>query len=448
VVPPPLLIGNGAGFSGDRLDAAEPVVRTLIARGRPAAMTFETLAERTLALGVLARETDSDGGYEPALLPLLRPVLGPCLAAGIPIVGNFGAANPHGAAAAIARLAGELGLGPPRIAVIEGDDVREAIHDPRIAWEAGRRPDRRIIAANAYLGAFPIAEALRAGAEIVVTGRIADPALVLGPLIAHFGWGEHDLDALAAGTLAGHLLECGAQVTGGYFGDPGVKDVPAPEAIGFPIAEVTADGMITVTKADTPGGLVDRRTVTEQILYEVHDPAAYLTPDVTLDLTGVTVEERARDTVVLRGARGHARPPALKATVSTEGGFLGEGEITYAGPNALARAEMAAATLKARLAALPIRLRIDLLGLQAVFDSDDGARGASAPPDGEVRVRLAAQAEHRATAEAAAREVLGLYCCGPAGGGGVRTAVTRRVATTSALIPRDLVRPRITMVSP
>lgn len=445
---PSLLIGNGAGFSGDRLDVAEPVVRTLIARGGPAAMTFETLAERTLALGVLARETSPEAGYEPALLPLLRPVLGLCLAAGIPIIGNFGAANPRGAAAAIARLAGDLGLATPRIAVIEGDDVREVLDDLRIAWEGGARPARPIIAANAYLGAFPIAQALRAGAQIVVTGRIADPALALGPLIAHFGWREHDLDALAVGTLAGHLLECGAQVTGGYFGDPGVKDVPAPEAIGFPIAEVTADGTITVTKADTPGGLVDRRTVTEQILYEVHDPAAYLTPDVTLDITGVTVAETARDTVVLRGARGRARPPTLKVTVSTEGGYLGEGEISYAGPNALARARLAASTLRARVATLPIRLRIDLLGLQAVFDSDDGTRGAPAPPDGEVRVRLAALAENRSAAEAAAREVLSLYCCGPAGGGGVRTSVTRRVATTSALIPRDLVHPSVAMVSP
>ncbi|MFN6998769.1 MAG: acyclic terpene utilization AtuA family protein [Elioraea tepidiphila] len=445
---PPLLIGNGAGFSGDRLDAAEPVARTLIARGGKAAMTFETLAERTLALGVLARETDPDAGYEPALAPLLRPVLGLCLDAGIPIIGNFGAANPRGAAAAIVRLAAELGLAPPRIVVLEGDDVRDVLDDPRIAWEGGARPARPIIAANAYLGAFPIAEALRAGAEIVVTGRIADPALALGPLIAHFGWGEHDLDALAAGTLAGHLLECGAQVTGGYFGDPGVKDVPAPEAIGFPIAEVTADGTITVTKADTPGGLVDRRSVTEQILYEVHDPAAYLTPDVTLDITGVTVAETARDTVVLRGARGRACPPTLKATVSTEGGYLGEGEISYAGPNALARARLAASTLRARVANLPVRLRIDLLGLQAVFDSDDGARGGPLGPDGEVRVRLAALADDRATAEAAAREVLSLYCCGPAGGGGVRTSVTRRVATTSALIPRDLVHPRVAMVSP
>jgi hypothetical protein len=445
---PPLLIGNGAGFSGDRLDAAEPVVRTLIARGGKAAMTFETLAERTLALGVLAREANPEAGYEPALASLLRPVLGLCLDAGIPIIGNFGAANPRGAAAAIARLAAELGLAPPRIAVLEGDDVREVLDDPRIAWEGGARPARPIVAANAYLGAFPIAEALRAGAEIVVTGRIADPALALGPLIAHFGWGEHDLDALAAGTLAGHLLECGAQVTGGYFGDPGVKDVPAPEAIGFPIAEVTADGTITVTKADTPGGLVDRRSVTEQILYEVHDPAAYLTPDVTLDITGVTVAETARDTVVLRGARGRACPPTLKTTVSTEGGYLGEGEISYAGPNALARARLAASTLRARVATLPVRLRIDLLGLHAVFDSDDGARGGPSGPDGEVRVRLAALGDDRNAVEAAAREVLSLYCCGPAGGGGVRTSVTRRVATTSALMPRDLVHPRVAMVSP
>lgn len=438
------LIGNGAGFSGDRLDAALPVVRTLIARGEPAAMTFETLAERTLALGVLARQARDDAGFEPMLIPLLRPVLGLCLDHRIPIIGNFGAANPRGAAAAIAALAAELGLAAPRIAVVEGDDVRGVIDDPDIVWPEGR-PTAPVIAANAYLGAGAIAEALAMGAEVVVTGRVADPALALGPLLHAFGW--RDDDRLAAGTLAGHLLECGAQVTGGYFADPGVKDVPGMDRIGFPIAEVAEDGTIVVTKADGTGGLVDRRTVTEQLLYEIHDPAAYLTPDVTLDVTGVTVEEIGRDRVRVAGARGHAAPETLKATVSVEGGFLGEGEISYAGPNALARARLAADTLRARLAggASTIRARIDLLGLQAVFDSDDAARGGLGAPDGEFRVRLAAASADRSEAEAAAREVLHLYCCGPAGGGGVRVAVTPRVSTLSALVPRRLIAPRVSL---
>ncbi|WP_144183929.1 acyclic terpene utilization AtuA family protein [Elioraea rosea] len=443
----PLLIGNGAGFSGDRLDVALPVVRTLIARGGPAAMTFETLAERTLALGVLARRGNDDAGYEPMLLPLLRPVLGPCLGHGIPIIGNFGAANPRGAAAAIARLASELGLRTPRIAVLEGDDVRAVLDEPSVLWPEGR-PTGEIVAANAYLGAFPIAEALADGAEIVVTGRIADPALALGPLIHHFGWAAGEHDRLASGTLAGHLLECGAQVTGGYFADPGVKDVPGTERLGFPIAEVTEDGVITVTKADDTGGLVDRRTVTEQILYEIHDPAAYLTPDVTLDVTEVRVAELGSDQVRVTGARGRPAPDTLKATVSLSGGFLAEGEISYAGPNAGARARLASDTLRKRLAPAgnSVRSRIDILGLQAVFDSDDAARGARAVEDGEFRVRLAAASPDRAAAEEAAREVLHLYCTGPAGGGGVRVSVTPRIATTSALIPRSLVTPRVSLL--
>jgi len=437
------LIGNGAGFSGDRLDVALPVVETLIARGGPAAMTFETLAERTLALGVLARRGDAAMGYEPMLIPLLRPVLGPCLAHGIPIIGNFGAANPRGAAAAIMRLAAELGLHAPRVAVVEGDDVAALLDEPSVVWPEGR-PDGEIVAANAYLGAAPIAEALAMGAEVVVTGRVADPALALGPLLHHFGWAADD--QRATGVLAGHLLECGAQITGGYFADPGLKDVPGMERLGFPIAEVADDGTIIITKADGTGGLVDRRTVTEQLLYEIHDPAAYLTPDVTLDITGVTVAEDGPSRVRVSGARGPPAPPTLKATVSLSGGFLGEGEITYAGPNAQARARLAAETLRARLArATNLRSRIDTLGLQTVFDSDDAARGGAAGPDGEFRVRLAAASPDRAAAEAAAREVLHLYCTGPAGGGGVRVSVTPRIATTSALIPRGLVTPRVSL---
>lgn len=446
----PFLVGNASGFSGDRIDAATPVVASLAARGLPAALTFETLAERTLALGQLARMRDADAGYEPMLEALLAPVLAQCLARRIAIIGNFGAANPPAAAAAIARLAASLDLAPPRIAIIEGDDVRHLLPDAS-PWESDpaiAADDPRLVSANAYLGAFPIAEALRAGADIVVTGRCADPALALGPLIAHFGWGQNDLDALAAGTLAGHLLECGAQVTGGYFADPGLKDVPGMHRIGFPIAEVEASGQLTITKADHTGGRVCRRTVIEQLLYEVHDPAAYLTPDVTLDITHVAVEAAGPNRVRVSGARGRPPPTTLKATLSLDGGFLGEGEIGYAGPGALARARLAAATLRARpaVAALGEAARVDLVGLSALHDGDDGRLAAArqpADPHGEFRVRLAVRAPSRAPAEAAAREVLALYCCGPAGGGGVRFGVTARLATVSALVPAARVAPRV-----
>ncbi|NUO86333.1 MAG: DUF1446 domain-containing protein, partial [Cupriavidus sp.] len=221
----PLLIGSGAGFSGDRTDAALPVVRTLIAAAQPAALIFETLAERTLALAQLARRNDPAQGYEPLLDALLAPVLGLCLQHRIPLVGNFGAANPRAAAQRVRQLARELGLAAPRVAVVEGDDLSDAAGRARLRGILGDAFDaERFVCANAYIGAQGIADALAAGADVVVCGRVADPALALGPAMAHFGWAWDDWDRLAAATMAGHLLECGAQVTGGYFADPGRKE--------------------------------------------------------------------------------------------------------------------------------------------------------------------------------------------------------------------------------
>ncbi|MXP64533.1 DUF1446 domain-containing protein [Roseomonas sp. M0104] len=453
-----LRIGCGSGFSGDRLDAPGPVVEALVAAAGPAALMLEVLGERTLALAQRERLHRPEAGFEPALLDLLWPVLARCAAHGIPIVTNGGAANPRGAARAVLGLARELGLPDLRVGVVEGDDIRGtgalADLDP---WEgdagAVLEPDK-VIAANVYLGAAPIAEALRRGAQVVVTGRCSDPALALGPMLAHFGWAEDDWDRLAAGTMAGHLLECGAQVTGGYFADPGVKDVPGDAlgmaTLGFPIAEIGAEGSVLITKPAGTGGRVDRQTVTEQLLYELHDPAAYLTPDVVLDITGVTAAEEAPDRVRLAGARGRPRPERLKATVSLPGGWLGEGEISYAGPNARARAELAGRTLLERLKLLGLegQARLDLIGVVSVFDGDAGAlREASGHSPADLRLRLAFASEGRAAAERAAREVLSLYCCGPAGGGGVRTRVTDRIRTLSFLVPRERLAPRVSLLS-
>jgi hypothetical protein len=441
---PPLRIGCGAGFAGDRWDAAVPVVRSLVAHGGPAVLMFETLAERTLAMAQLRRRDDPAAGYEPALENFLRGVLADCVRHSIPIVGNFGAANPRGAARAIHALAASLGLGMVRVAVVEGDDlVAQMPADTLHALLPAEARDKQLVSANVYLGAQQIAEALRAGAQVVVTGRVADPALALGPLLAHFGWDLGDHDRIAAGTMAGHLLECGAQVTGGYFADPGVKDVPGLAQVGFPILEVHDDGHFVVTKPEGTGGCVDTHTVTEQLLYEIHDPAAYLTPDVTADITETGLALAAPHRVEVRGVRGHAAPPTLKATVCYEGGWLAEGEISYAGPNAAARAALAGDVVAERVRLLgitPAKWRQDLLGVASVFADDAGRfQPAGAAPQ-DVRLRIAAQVATRADAEAVAREVLALYTCGPAGGGGVRTSVTPRLGSTSCYVPRELVR--------
>lgn len=436
-----LAVGCGAGFSGDRTDAAPPVVRTLVERGGPAALIFENLAERTLALQQLARRRDPALGYEPLLQQELRPILADCLAHGITIVGNFGAANPRGAADAIRRLAAELGLAAPRIGVVEGDDLSGEEARGIVRERLGADFDAaRFVCANAYQGAMEIAAAIRAGAQVVVTGRVADPSLVLGPAVAHFGWSATDWDRLAGGTMAGHLLECGAQVTGGYFADPGRKDVPGTENIGFPIAEIAEDGSCIVGKAAGTGGLVDCRTVKEQLLYEVHDPAAYLTPDVVADITQASVEQVGPDRVRLSGVKGHPRTTTLKVLAFFDGGWLGEAEISYAGPNAEARARLAMDMMKKRLGA-DMPLRCDLIGVSSIF-ADDGGEMLARQPRGQamdVRLRVASRHEDMERIDRLLREVTALWTGGPAGGGGVRTAKRQRLSSRACLVPRALV---------
>ena len=435
-----LHVGCAAGFSGDRTDAAGAVVETLVRRGGPAVLIFETLAERTLALAQLARRSDPAAGYEPLLDELVGPVLARCLAHRIRIVSNFGAANPRGAALRIRALAREQGLRAPRIAVVEGDDVSGPAHRAALLQALGPAGAGIAIAsANAYLGAQAIAAALREGADIVVTGRVADPSLTVGPALAHYGWADDDWDRIARATMAGHLLECGAQVCGGYYADPGFKDVPHLANVGYPIAGIDANGDCTITKSDGTGGCVDEHTVKEQLLYEVHDPAAYLTPDVVADITQARVLQVAPDTVRLSGVRGHTRPATLKVNVFHEQGWLAEGEISYAGRGAEARARLAAQVLQQRLAGCGA-LRVDLLGVASVF-GDDGGRWLAQRAAGDaqdVRLRVALNHPDHAVAQRLTREVTALYTCGPAGGGGVRTGLRARLATVSCGLARDL----------
>ncbi|HMN26745.1 MAG TPA: DUF1446 domain-containing protein [Caldilineaceae bacterium] len=443
-----MAIGCAAGFGGARLDAAQPIVETLIERAGPGVLIFEMLAERTLALAQLARRQHPESGYAPLLEPAVRPILADCVEHEIPIVSNFGAANPRAAAHRLQLLADELGLPPLRVAVVEGDDL---------ANEAGRallRPylseldgGRELVSANVYLGGTGIAAALRAGAQVVVTGRVADPALVVGPALAHFGWAEDDWEKLGRATIAGHLLECGAQVTGGYFADPGAKDVPDLDQVGFPIAELAADGSFVISKAAHTGGLVDCRTVKEQLLYEIHNPAAYLTPDVIANIEEAAVLEIAPNRVAVTGVRGHPRPATLKVMLCYAGGWLGEGEISYAGVHAEARARLAAEIIRRRVGD-QLSLRVDLIGVLSVFAADQGHGWADLPVSEarDVRLRVAAAHADRTQIERLLREVTALYTCGPAGGGGIRTALTPRLHSATCYVPRALIQPTCTLL--
>lgn len=444
------LVGSAAGFSGDRTDAAPAVVDTLIRRGRPAALIFETLAERTLALAQLARRENPDAGYEPLLADMLAPILAQCLRHRIRIVSNFGAANPAGAARRIHQLAEEQKLPRPKIAIVSGDEIAHAQGKALLRERMGKDfDDARFVCANAYIGASAIADAIRAGADIVVCGRVADPSLTLGPVMAHFNWQADDWDRLARATMAGHLLECGAQVTGGYFADPGYKEVPDLARVGYPIVEIDENGDFEIGKSEPTGGIIDTRTVTEQLLYELHDPAAYLTPDVVADITQAEVRQTGDNRVAVSGISGHARPARLKANIFYEGGWLAEGEISYAGPRAGARARLAMEILKQRLPQLNIRF--DLIGVLSVFGDDGGAcldrlDAGTLAQAGDVRLRAACTHEDRHSAALLLREVVALYTCGPAGGGGVRTSLRSRLNATSCEVPRESISERFSFV--
>jgi hypothetical protein len=440
-------VACAAGFSGDRLGVAKPLVNELIRHEGPACLIFESLAERTLALAQLERRQNDHLGYEPLLEEMIAPILFECVQAGIPIVGNFGAANPFAAAAVIARLAKEKDLPELKIAVVTGDDISGSSYRKMIEVHLTKSDQEllahsQLVSANVYLGAKEIADALTAGAQVVVTGRVADPALTVGPLMAHFKKSWEDWDFLASATMAGHLLECGAQVTGGYFADPGYKDVPNLSNVGFPIVEFDSQGNICVTKPEGTGGVVNRLTVTEQLLYELHDPASYLTPDVVADITRAAICDLGNNRVELKGVKGHPKPDSLKANICIDGGWLAEAEISYAGHHALERAQLAAQIIRDRIGR-DLFLRIDFIGSSSVFMSDLGEGPAINPSNSfeDIRLRVAAAHQDRQLAIQVCREVTALYTCGPAGGGGVRTSLKPRLNTLVALIPRAEIKP-------
>lgn len=440
-----LRIGAGASYAGDRVEPA-----TLLAeRGALDYLVYETLAERTIALAQMQRMSDPAKGYNELLEDRFRAALPHCRRNGTRVVTSMGAANPLGAARKTAEIVRELGLGPMRIAAVLGDDVLDycaARADTLALMESGAplaSIEGDIVSANAYLGADPIVGALRQRADIVLTGRVADCSLFLAPMIHEFGWASDDWNLLGQGQVCADMVECGANVSGGFFADPGYKDVPDLGNLGYPIIEMSADGSCVLSKIDGTGGVINRATCTEQMLYEIHDPANYITPDVVVDFTGVRLEEIAPDRVRISGGSGRARPGSLKVSVGVKEGWIGEAELTYAGLGCVNRARLAEQVVRDRLKIGGVQLdelRVDYIGMTSLHG--DASLPATSEPY-EVRIRFAGRARNRRDAVKLGNEVETLVGKGPSASSLPRTGVREILAIYSVLIPRDAVQPRV-----
>lgn len=446
----PVLIGCGAGFVHDRPDAGRTVAKHLVACGG-GYLIYETLAERTLAMAQMANREGKPFGRVEEFLAHSMPV---CLHKGVKIIGNFGGANPRRVAQAVMQLAKKLGLKKPRIGIVTGDNLLAKGAAPD--WLRSRLPRnkdaRSIISANAYIGAAGMARALRNGADIVVAGRVADPSLALAAVMHARQIAEDDWQQLAVGTLAGHLLECGAQVSGGYYCDPGVKDVPRLDDVGLPIAEVNTD-TVTVIKPPGAGGMVSEGTVKEQLLYEVHNPRDYRTPDVTMDISNTHVARAGRNRISVVGVAGRKRPEKLRMQICMRDGWNGDAEISYYGQTAPLRAASACKVLRRRLRRhfSDIRHRLDIIGLGGISDAQaplSAVNNGGGKENGrtyDLRVRLSAHHSDRTRLQRALWEVESLYTNGPAGGGGVTASISPRLTHHIGLVPRDAVRVRATI---
>ncbi len=437
-------IGSGAGYAGDRI---EPAVE-LMEKGNLDYIIFECLAERTVALGQKDKQSNPALGYNQRLRERMEKILPLAQKNHIRVVTNMGAANPEAAAKEVCALAGELGISGLKIACVTGDDITGRLeqYGENEILENGKKLKelaQSLISANAYMGAEGIIEALDEDADIVITGRVSDPALTIGPLVHEFGWSlDACPDQMGQAVLAGHLLECAGQVTGGYYADPGYKEVPDLDRLGFPLLEISEDGSFIVTKVEDSGGLVCVDTCKEQTIYEIHDPKAYMTPDAIADFSQVHYEQIGRNRVRATGATTHGKPETLKVTIGYQDCFIGEGAISYGGRNCLERAKMAGRIVQSRFRQMRLdidELRIDYIGYNSLYLSSISDRLMQNEPP-EIRLHVSARTRDEAAARAVADEVETLYTNGPAGGGGARKYVEEVFSVCSIFIPRKDVR--------
>ena len=440
-------VGSGAGYAGDRL---EPALE-LIEKGNLDYISFECLAERTIAIGQQAKLKDPTKGYNGLLEHRMEKALPLCWKHKVKLITNMGSANPEAAAAKCVEIAKKHGLTGMKIACVTGDDLLPMIdkYQDTIVWETGEPLSKlpgEIVSANAYLGMDAIIEALEKGADVVITGRVSDPAIFMAPIVYEFGWARDDWDKLGKGTMIGHLLECGGQVTGGYYAEPGKKDVPGVGHLGFPIVEVAEDGSFIVTKVAEAGGLVTPHTCAEQIIYEIHDPENYITPDVVADFKMVKFTQIDKDVVKVEGATGRPKTDTFKCSIGYRDCYIGDGEISYGGPGCLERGKLALEIVKERLELVAPgqfdEMKYDIIGCNSIYWNPDYKYNEE---PSEVRVRVAGRAKTKAIADLVANEVEALYTNGPAGGCGAVKRTRDIVSVASILVDRNDVIPTVTV---
>lgn len=442
-----LRIGAGSAWWGDRIEPAAWNAE----RGDLHYLCFETMAEATISAAQVRKRRDpSFAGYDTYLDDRMKAVLPACLKRGTRIITNQGWINPDGAAQRIVHWLRAFGARGIKVASINGSLITDRVLDLTDTILENGRPTATLrdslVSAEVYLGAEPIARALKQGAHIVISGRVADPSIFMAPMLHEFGWDPLDHVRLGRGNGIGHLMECGAQVTGGYFPDPGFKDVSEPWNLAFPLAEVDSDGSAVITKVSGTGGAVNFQTVKEQLLYEVHDPGNYITPDVVVDFMATQLEQIGPDRVRVSGITGKPRTPTLKVSIGCLEGFIGEDMFFYAGPGALRRARLAARILEERFKLVKLtaeEVRIDFLGLNAIHGA---MTPAEAPEPYEVAVRVAARTKTREEALKIGREVDGMAVSG-VGMTGKRVPHQDRtreiIGVWSSLVPREKITPTI-----
>jgi hypothetical protein len=433
----------GAGYA---LDSVEPAIE-LMEKGNLDYICFECIGERTMAWAALDKMRDPSKGYNGMLDYRMDKVLDVYSKQGFTpkIISNMGVSNPIAAVERIAEMARRKGLSGLKICAVVGDDIFSRIEkylDYPI-METGKPLNtlkEHLISANVYIGISGFVQALRDGADVVIAGRAADPSLVLAPAVYELGWKMDNWNLLGCGTIAGHLIECSSQITGGYYADPGHgKIVPELWKVGFPIAIVYENGDMEITKVEGSGGMVAVETVIEQLGYEVQDPARYLTPDCIADITGVTVEQIGKDRVLVRGGRGYKKTGTLKVNIGYRDCFIGEGQITYAGPTCLEKAKLAMEIVKKRLELSGAELmesRYEFIGVNSIFGDAISSEWMKAPP-AEVRLRVAGRTKDRLNAQKIGWEVQTLPMNGPEGGGAHRSYVDEVLSIASILIDEN-----------